>query len=41
MAGQAFGRDPVAGRGRGIRFQALTSAAVVVILVLMIWKPGA
>lgn len=39
--GQAFERDPVAGRAAGIRYQTLASAAVLVILVLMIWKPGA
>jgi uncharacterized membrane protein len=41
QAGRAFQKDPVAGRQTGIRFQALTSLAVFVILVLMIWKPGA
>ena len=40
QAGRAFQKDPVAGRQTGIRFQALTSLAVFVILVLMIWKPG-
>ena len=40
-AGKAFERDPVAGRRAGIRFQAVNSVAVLVILVLMIWKPGA
>ena len=40
LAGREF-RDPVAGRPRGIRYQALSSLAVLVILVLMIWKPGA
>lgn len=40
-AGQQFERDPVAGRRAGIRLQALNSVAVLVILVLMIWKPGA
>ncbi|MBD0339306.1 MAG: hypothetical protein ICV67_08485 [Thermoleophilia bacterium] len=40
-AGKAFERDPVARRGSGITFQALNSVAVLVILVLMIWKPGA
>ncbi len=39
-AGKEFGRGPD-GRGSGIRFQALNSAALLVILVLMIWKPGA
>ena len=40
-AGRAFGQDPVGGRRAGIRFQALNSLGVLVILVLMIWKPGA
>ena len=40
-AGQAFERDPVAGRQVGIRLQTLSSLAVVAILLLMIWKPGA
>jgi len=40
-AGKRFDRDPVGGRPAGMRFQALSSAAVLVILVLMIWKPGA
>jgi uncharacterized membrane protein len=40
-AGQAFAKDPVAGRATGIRYQALTSVAIVAILLLMIWKPGA
>jgi uncharacterized membrane protein len=40
-AGRHFERDPVAGRRAWIRLQALNSAAVLVILVLMIWKPGA
>ena len=41
QAGRAFESDPVANRARGIRFHAITSAAVVLILVLMLWKPGA
>jgi hypothetical protein len=41
QAGKAFESDPVAGRAAGIRYQAINSAAVLVILVLMIWKPGA
>ncbi len=41
QAGKAFERDPVAGRAAGIRYQAINSVAVLVILVLMIWKPGA
>ena len=40
-AGQAFGQDPVAGRSAGIRYQAVNSVAVLVILALMVWKPGA
>ncbi|MBA3245386.1 MAG: hypothetical protein H0T61_09465 [Actinobacteria bacterium] len=40
-AGKAFAGDPVGGRRAGIRFQALNSVGVLVILVLMIWKPGA
>jgi hypothetical protein len=40
-SGKAFERDPVAGRRAGIRFQTISSVAVLVILVLMIWKPGA
>ncbi|MCP9488200.1 MAG: hypothetical protein MSC30_20355 [Gaiellaceae bacterium MAG52_C11] len=40
-SGKAFGGDPVDGRRAGIRYQALNSVGVLVILVLMIWKPGA
>jgi hypothetical protein len=40
-AGRAFEQDPIGGRRAGVRFQALNSVGVVVILVLMIWKPGA
>ena len=40
-AGKRFEKDPVAGRSAGIGFQALNSLAVLAILVLMIWKPGA
>ena len=40
-AGKAFERDPVGKRRAGIRFQAVNSVGVLVILVLMIWKPGA
>ena len=40
-AGQAFEKDPVGGRAAGIRYQALTSVAIIAILLLMIWKPGA
>ena len=41
QAGKSFESDPVAGRAAGIRYQAINSAAVLLILVLMIWKPGA
>lgn len=41
QAGKAFESDPVAGRAAGIRYQSINSLAVLVILVLMIWKPGA
>ena len=41
QAGKAFESDPVANRAKGIRFQAINSLAVLVILVLMLWKPGA
>jgi len=34
-------RDEHPGRAAGIRFQTINSVAVVIILVLMIWKPGA
>jgi hypothetical protein len=40
-AGKAFERDPIGGRRAGIRFQAVNSVGALVILVLMIWKPGA
>jgi len=40
-AGRAFESDPVAGREAGIRFQTINSVAVLLILILMIWKPGA
>lgn len=39
-AGREFERGPE-GRSGGIRFQALNSVVLLVILVLMIWKPGA
>ena len=39
--GQAFEKDPVGGRAAGIRYQAITSLAILAILLLMIWKPGA
>ena len=41
QAGKVFEQDPVAGRSSGIRFQTINSVAVLLILVLMIWKPGA
>ncbi|MDX6440114.1 MAG: putative integral rane protein [Gaiellaceae bacterium] len=41
QAGRAFAKDPIGGRRAGIRFQALNSVGLFVILVLMIWKPGA
>jgi uncharacterized membrane protein len=40
-AGRAFQRDPVGGRQTGIRLQAVNTVAILAILVLMIWKPGA
>jgi uncharacterized membrane protein len=40
QAGRAFESGP-AGREAGIRFQTINSVAVLIILVLMIWKPGA
>ena len=40
QAGKSFESGP-GGREAGIRFQAINSVAVLVILVLMIWKPGA
>ena len=39
-AGREFERGPE-GRETGIRLQALNSVILLVILVLMIWKPGA
>jgi uncharacterized membrane protein len=41
QAGRAFEADPIAGRAKGIRFQAISSIGVLLILILMIWKPGA
>ncbi|MEJ7792630.1 MAG: hypothetical protein WKF65_11735 [Gaiellaceae bacterium] len=41
QAGRAFAGDEDGGRQAGIRFQALNSVGILVILVLMIWKPGA
>ena len=40
QAGRAFESGP-SGRTAGIRFQTINSVAVLIILVLMIWKPGA
>ncbi len=40
-SGQAFERDPIGGRQAGIRLQTVYSVVLLVILVLMIWKPGA
>lgn len=40
-AGRRFRADPVGGRAAAVRFQALNSVAIVLILVLMVWKPGA
>ncbi|MDQ3067451.1 MAG: hypothetical protein M3R12_09930 [Actinomycetota bacterium] len=40
-SGKAFGRDTAGGRRTGIRLQAVNTVAILVILVLMIWKPGA
>ena len=40
QAGRAFESGPE-GRDAGIRFQTINSVAVLIILVLMIWKPGA
>ena len=40
QAGRAFESGP-SGRAAGIRFHTISSVAVVIILVLMIWKPGA
>ena len=41
QAGQTFERDPVGERREGVRFQAVYSIVILIILVLMIWKPGA
>ena len=40
QAGRAFESGP-GGRAAGIRFLTINSVAVLLILVLMIWKPGA
>lgn len=41
LSGKAFASDPVGGRQAGIRYQAINSVGLFVILLLMIWKPGA
>lgn len=41
QAGRAFEGDPIGGRQKGIRFQAINSVGLFLILILMIWKPGA
>jgi uncharacterized membrane protein len=41
QAGREFNRDPVGRRRSGIRLQGINTVAVLVILILMIWKPGA
>jgi hypothetical protein len=40
-AGKKFQEEPVGGRAAGIRFQSIYSVAILLILILMIWKPGA
>jgi uncharacterized membrane protein len=40
-SGKLFQEDPVGNREAAIRFQAINSAAIILILILMIWKPGA
>ena len=40
-AGKEYAREPVPDPRAGMRFHAVNSIAVLVILVLMIWKPGA
>ena len=41
QAGRTFEQDPIGGRSSGIRFQTINSVTLLLILVLMIWKPGA
>jgi uncharacterized membrane protein len=41
QAGRAFEADPVGRRAAGMRFQAINSVGLLLILILMIWKPGA
>ena len=40
QAGKAFEANPP-DRAKGIRFQTISSVALLLILILMIWKPGA
>lgn len=40
-AGRTFRADPVGGRAAAVRMQTVNTVAILVILVLMIWKPGA
>ena len=41
QSGKAFASDAGGGRQAGIRYQAINSVGLFVILLLMIWKPGA
>lgn len=41
QAGKAFATGTPEGRRAGIRYQAVNSVGLFVILLLMIWKPGA
>ena len=41
QAGKAFSGQAVGGQQAGIRYQAINSVGLFVILLLMIWKPGA
>jgi uncharacterized membrane protein len=41
QSGRAFASDAVGGRQAGIRYQAINSVGLFVILLLMMWKPGA
>jgi uncharacterized membrane protein len=40
-SGRLFFADPAGNRATAIRLQALSSAALILILILMVWKPGA
>jgi hypothetical protein len=40
-AGRAYAEDPVGRRASAMRLHAVSSVGVLVILALMIWKPGA